>query len=139
MFLTLDDYKVVCNPDDLDIITQSSQVNRERAERVAMDEIAIFLSLRYDVAAAFAAEGDRRNDWLINATVNVALYYMVHWLPQNMAIEARRDLYDGVIARLREIQLGRGVIDLPLYSDDGSGKASGPVRFGTMPRSTYDY
>ena len=56
-FLSLEDYKVVCCPADLDVISQSDPANRERAERAAMEEIAGYVRSRYDIAAAFAASG----------------------------------------------------------------------------------
>ena len=31
---------------------------------------------------------------LVQVTVNIALYYLVHWLPQNLALDGRQELYD---------------------------------------------
>ena len=38
MFLTEDDYRVVCDEDELDILTRSEPETRQKAERVAMEE-----------------------------------------------------------------------------------------------------
>lgn len=37
MFLTEDDYRVVCDEDELDILTRSEPETRQKAERVAME------------------------------------------------------------------------------------------------------
>lgn len=89
MFLTEDDYRVVCDEDELDILTRSEPETRQKAERVAMEEVASYLRPRYDTEKAFAAEGDQRNAMLVQVTVNIALYYLVHWLPQNLALDGR--------------------------------------------------
>ena len=39
MFLTEDDYRVVCDEDELDILTRSEPETRQKAERVAMEEV----------------------------------------------------------------------------------------------------
>ena len=100
MFLTEDDYRVVCDEDELDILTRSEPETRQKAERVAMEEVASYLRPRYDTEKAFAAEGDQRNAMLVQVTVNIALYYLVHWLPQNLALDGRQELYDNAIAWL---------------------------------------
>lgn len=70
MFLTEDDYRVVCDEDELDILTRSEPETRQKAERVAMEEVASYLRPRYDTEKAFAAEGDQRNAMLVQVTVN---------------------------------------------------------------------
>ena len=57
MFLTEDDYRVVCDEDELDILTRSEPETRQKAERVAMEEVASYLRTRYDTDKAFAAGG----------------------------------------------------------------------------------
>ena len=46
MFLTEDDYRVVCDEDELDILTRSEPETRQKAERVAMEEVASYLRPR---------------------------------------------------------------------------------------------
>lgn len=141
MFLQTEDYKAVCDTRTLNVITQSDAANRQRAETTAQEEVASYLRSRYDMAAAFAATGTARNPYLVQITANIALYYMVHWLPQNMGLDARRELYDDAIAWLTKVQKGAASPDLPLYnSTDGTETDTGnPVKFGCMGRNTYDY
>ena len=120
MFLTEDDYRVVCDEDELDILTRSEPETRQKAERVAMEEVASYLRPRYDTDKAFAAEGDQRNAMLVQVTVNIALYYLAHWLPQNLALDGRQELYDNAIAWLTRVSKGGSMPNLPTYTgEDG--------------------
>ncbi|MBQ9598086.1 MAG: DUF1320 family protein [Bacteroidales bacterium] len=142
MFLQTEDYSVVTSPDDLTVITQSSEEIRQKAERIAVEEIAGYVRSRYDIDAAFAAEGEDRNPLLVQLTVSIALYYLGMWLPQFMGNDTRQTLYDNAISRLKDIQKGAFTPDFPKYQegDGGSGSGSGDVmKFGSMPRQGYDY
>ena len=140
MFLTTDDYRVVCSVADLDIITQSDEETRRQAERIAMDEVAGYVRSRYDIDQAYAAEGDERSAMLVQITVSIALYYLSKWLPQYMGSDVRLELYDNAIARLKDIQKGAFSPDLPKYAaDDEEGAGAQPMIYGSMTKSSYDY
>lgn len=143
MFLVENDYRVVCNDADLDIITQSSDEIRQQAERIAQDEVAGYVRSRYDIDAAFAAQGDERSPLLVQITVNIALYYLAKWLPQYMGGDVRMELYENAINRLKDIQKGAFTPDLPTYKtedgDEATGAGSTPMSFGSMSKQHYDY
>lgn len=140
MFLQAEDYKVVCDERELDVMTQSDQGTRQRAERVAIEEAASYLRARYDTDKAFAAEGDDRNDMLVQVTANIALYYMAHWLPQGLALDGRQELYDAAIAWLNKVSKGGAMPNLPTYTGaDGETDTSNPMRYGSMAANKYDY
>lgn len=140
MFLTVDDYRVVCSEADLDIITQSSEDIRQRAERVAMDEVAGYVRSRYDIDAAYAAEGCERSSLLVQITVDISLYYLSKWLPQYMGSDVRAELYDLAISRLKDIQKGIFSPDLPQYApDDENAAGAQPMIYGSMQKRSYDY
>lgn len=140
MFLSELDYRTVCDEEELDVLTRSDTAIRQKAERAAMEEVASYLRPRYDVSQAFAAGGDERNPMLVQVTVNITLYYLVHWLPQLMASEGRQELYDNAIAWLTKVSKGGAMPDLPTYTGkDGETDTSNPMRYGGMAASTYDY
>ena len=60
MFITEQDY-IQVSADALRIIQQATDDNRLLAERRAMDRISSYLDGRYDMQAAFTAEGEARN------------------------------------------------------------------------------
>lgn len=140
MFLTEDDYKVVCDEEELDVLTRSDPATRQKAERVAMEEVASYLRPRYDTDKAFAASRYDRNDMLVQVTANIALYYLAHWLPGSLALDGRQELYENAIAWLTRVSKGGAMPNLPTYtSEDGQTDASNPMRFGGMPPSDYSY
>lgn len=140
-FLKDEDYKIVVSDKELDVIIQSDADNRRRAEEAAQKEISSYLRNRYDMGKAFAARDEERDAYLVLITVNVSLYYMVHWLPHHMASEARHELYQEARAWLKDVAGGKASADLPGYTDeDGNPAGDGsPVRYGTMKPNRYDY
>lgn len=140
MFLTEDDYKVVCDEEELDVLTQSNTATRQKAERVAMEEVASCLRPRYDTDKAFAAVGDDRNDMLVQVTANIALYYLAHWLPGGLSLDRRQELYDISTAWLDKVSKGGRMPKLPTYTNEsGEADTSNPMRFGGMPANDYSY
>lgn len=141
MFLQTNDYKVVCTPTDLDIISQSSEDIRQQAEQTAIEEVSGYVRSRYDIAKAYKAEGANRNPLLVQLTVSIALYYLGMWLPSFMGNDTREALYNNAVARLRDIQKGAFTPDFPRYIDEGAGgdKQGNSIRYGSIPPSRYDY
>lgn len=140
MFIEIDDYKTVCSSRELEILQQSDTLTRERAERAALEEVASYLRVRYDVDKAYAASGDARNAFLVQMCVNVVLYYLVQWLPSKMALGNREKLYEVAIARLKDIQAGKSSPTLPSYTDANGQQGEGfPMVAGSMERQTYDW
>ncbi len=139
MFLTVEDYRSVCDDFEFGQITENADT-REKAETAAMEHIASYLRSRYDIDRAFAASGPGRNAMLVQCAVNISLWLMVHRLPQNMGHERRECLYDDAVRWLRDVQASKASPDLPLYtSADGGTDARNPVRSGSMKPNRYDY
>lgn len=139
MFLTVDDYRGVCDEYEFEVITNNSET-REIAEAAALEQIASYLRHRYDLDRAFSASGCCRNSMLVQCAVNISLWLMIHRLPQNMGHERRECLYNDSVKWLRDIQAGKASPDLPLYtSPDGDTDTNNPVRCGSMKPNHYDW
>lgn len=140
MFLTLDDYRAVCDDYEFKQITQNDDI-RTTAEAAAMEQIGSYLRHRYDIDRALSASGFCRNAMLVQCAVNISLWLMVHRLPQNMGHERRECLYNDSVKWLRDIQAGKASPDLPTYqSHDGSDDdLRNPVRCGSMKPNRYDW
>lgn len=139
MFLTVEDYRSVCDDFEFEQITHSPET-REAAETAAMEQIASYLRSRYDIERAFTQQGECRNAMLVQCAVNIALWLMVHRLPQSMGHERRECLYNDAVKWLRDVQASKASPDLPLYiSSDGSTDTHNPIRSGCMPPNRYDY
>lgn len=138
MFLTLDDYRSVCDSYEYEQISGNSEA-RQSAEIAALEQIASYLRSRYDIARAFEAAGDDRNPMLVQCAVNIALWLMVHRLPQNMGHERRECLYNDSVKWLRDVQASKASPDLPIYQSDDGEDTRNPVRFGSMTPNRYNY
>lgn len=139
MFLTIEDYRSVCDAFEFEQIT-ASEAERLTAERAAMEQICSYTRHRYDMDKAFAAEGEERNAMLVQCMVNITLWLMIHRLPQNMGHERRECLYNDSVKWLRDVQNSKASPDLPTYtSEDGKTDAHNPIRYGSMPPNKYDY
>ena len=140
MFIEEEDYRTVCSPRELEVLQQSDTPTRLRAERVAMEEVASYLRMRYDIDRAYAATGNERNAHLVQLCVTVTLYYLVQWLPQKMASAHRTEQYERAIEWLKEAGAGKVTASLPSAGESGNGDGSNfPCMAGSMPRSQYDW
>ena len=90
MFLTENDY-IVASADALTIFSQSTPKKREKAEKMAIEEIAGYLRSRYDTGLIFSAVGDNRNDVIVMHACDITLYHLVSWLPGKMGREIRKE------------------------------------------------
>ena len=140
MYITDQDYRTAIDERQQAIISRYPE-EWVQAEEVAAEIAAGYLRSRYDVKAAYAKVGGERNPRLVLSIVHIALYQMVHRLPQGMGYERWKDRYDEAIAWLEDIQAGKTNPDLPLLTDQTSGKPlpSGALRFGSIDKSTYHY
>lgn len=138
-FLTEEDYRTVCDDFEFRQVT-AGDMERRAAETVAIGQVSAYARGRYDMLRAYAARGADRDPMLVQCTVNITLYLMIHRLPQNMGHERRVCLYDETIKWLRDVQNGKASPDWPTYAGPGGETDShNPVRFGSMPRNTYDW
>lgn len=139
-FLTIDDFKAVCDPQTLSVINQDDTANLDRAENYAIEEVSSYLRTRYDTVAAFAATGNNRNGFLVMIVADVCLYHLIAWLPKRIGFDIRETRYNQAIAWLKDVQAGKATPDLPLPTDPATGQeTSQPVRYGGWGKSNYQY
>lgn len=139
-FLTIDDFKAVCDMQTLNVINQADTGNLDRAERYAIEEVSSYLRSRFDTAAAFSASGDQRNGFLVMILADVCLYHLIAWLPKRIGFEIRETRYKQAIEWLKDVQAGKASPDLPVPTDPDTGEVtSQPVRFGGWAKSEYQY
>ena len=119
MFLTENDY-IVASADALTIFSQSTPKKREKAEKMAIEEIAGYLRSRYDTGLIFSAVGDNRNDVIVMHACDITLYHLVSWLPGKMGREIRKERYERAVKWLEEVQAGKVTPNLPTCTgEDG--------------------
>lgn len=137
MFLTENDY-IVASADALTIFSQSTPEKREKAEKMAIEEIAGYLRSRYDTGLIFSAVGDNRNDVIVMHACDITLYHLVSWLPGKMGREIRKERYERAVKWLEEVQAGKVTPDLPTCTgEDGEEDINNPVKWGSGKSNTY--
>lgn len=140
MYIDEQDYRTAIDEREQAVISKYPE-EWQRAEAVACEIAAGYLRTRYNVDEAYAKLGDDRNPRLVQAIIHIALYQMVHRLPQSMGYERWKDRYEEAIAWLENVQAGKTSPALPLLSDPNTGEAqpNGALRFGSIEKSTYHY
>lgn len=137
MFLTENDY-IVASADALTIFQQSTPEKREKAEKMAIEEIAGYLRSRYDTGLIFSAVGDNRNDVIVMHACDITLYHLTSWLPGKMGREIRKERYERAIKWLEEVQAGKVTPNLPTCTgEDGEEDINNPVKWGSEKSNTY--
>lgn len=141
MFITENDYKTLADQRGLEIFQQSDSENRQRAEGMAIEEMAGYLRSRYDTDLIFTTEGEDRNPLIVMYAMDITLYHLITWLPQKMGFEIRSIRYETAIKWLEKVQKGTVSPDLPFLSDPDSGETDtgNPVKCGGMKRNKYDW
>ena len=137
MYIEKDDYKAVCT--DYEFGQLEADDYRCPAEASALETIASYTRHRYDIDAEFAKSGSERNAMLVQVAVNIALWLMIHRMPQKMGHDRRECLYQESIAWLKDVQSSKASPSLPTYtSEDGSEEdLRNPVKWGSQePTST---
>lgn len=118
-FIQNEDYGTLIDKQALAVLEQTQPENRRRAEQMAREELTDYLSGRYNTVRAFVTEGDSRNMRLVMVCMDIALYHMVSWLPQNMGMSVREKRYDKAVEWMEAVRDGKLNPDLPLRGDNG--------------------
>ena len=136
MFLNNLDYQVMIGQRAFDLIQQSDEENRRRAEEMAREEMAGYLRPRYDVERIFARRGEQRNMQIVMFLCDITLYHLASWLPQKMGYEVREIRYRRAIEWLQGVQSGKIVPDLDT-PDDPDNSQPYNLKWGSEQHSNY--
>ena len=137
MFLNNLDYQVMIGERAFDLIQQSDEENRLRAEEMAREEMAGYLRPRYDVERIFARRGERRNMQIVMFLCDITLYHLTSWLPQKMGYEIREIRYRRAIEWLQGVQSGKIVPDLDTPDDFNGEPQPYNLKWGSEQHSNY--
>lgn len=133
MFITKTDLLTGIYPEILNAITRSD-TNIADVCADTEDEVASYLSARYDTNAIFAATGAARNRAVLRICRDVALYHLHVASNPNTVPDIRAKRYDDAIAYLKAIQAEQ--VNIPGLPRLIAGK-SNYVKFGGSPKRRY--
>ncbi len=137
MFLNNLDYQVMIGGRAFDLIQQSDEENRLRAEEMAREEMAGYLRPRYDVERIFARRGEQRNMQVVMFLCDITLYHLTSWLPQKMGYDIREIRYRRAIEWLQGVQSGKIVPDLDTPDDSNGEPQPYNLKWGSEQHSNY--
>ncbi|MFK5855387.1 MAG: hypothetical protein QM503_04590 [Bacteroidota bacterium] len=134
MYLLSDDYKTLITDDDREVVEQASDVNRENAEKSAIEYFKGYLRSRYNVDSIFEQVGEDRNPTLLMFVMDEVLYTLHSTLPGNLMPEIRQIRKENLDKWLLDIQKGRTQPDFPTIDDEESTDQGNPMKFGGNKR-----
>lgn len=137
IFLTKDDFSVVCDDNTLSVIHQQEDSNLDKAESYAIEEVASYLRSRYDIEKALS--DTNRNAQLVMILCDIALYHLISWLPKRIGFEIRETRYKTAISWLKDVAKGNASPNLPIKTNEQGEDIGTPVRFGSWGQNKYDY
>lgn len=138
-FLTIEDFKQVCDDQTLAVINQQSEDNLLRAEKYAIEEMSSYLRSKYDVEKTFSAVNDERNPQIVMYCCDITLYHLIAWLPKRIGFEIREIRYKRAVEWLEQVQNSKASPDLPLLTDETSGQPVSNFRYGSWQKNNYEY
>jgi phage gp36-like protein len=134
MFLTQQDFEKVVKADNLTKILGDNGTLLADMILAAVAEANSYLAGRYDVAAAFAAEGIDRNPILVIRVVDMAVYHLHAAIDPRNVNDLRRDRYAEAINWLKGLSKGDFSINLPVKEVAGQ---TGYFLYGGNPKRSF--
>lgn len=113
MYLEEYDFISVIDQDDLDAITQENHEKRDKALKMAMDEVRTYTRTKYRIDAEFAKTDEARNEYLMMIVMDLTLYHLYSMLPSRMGMETREKRYDTAIKWLAGVRDGKNDPGIP--------------------------
>ncbi len=138
MYLDEIDFTTLADQDDLDVVTGADARKRERALKMALDEMRSYMRIRYRINQEFAKTGDDRNDYIMLIVIDLTLYHLFSMLAPRMGMETKKERYDAAIRWLKDVRDGKSDPGIPTIDDpidDGTNPVDDPgmfdnIRFG---------
>lgn len=137
MFIKESDYKTLITEDDRDVVDQSDDAMRLKAEETAIEIMSGYLRNRFDVTQSFNGS-EPRNKALVMYCLDITLYNLHSSLAGRMVPETREKRRDDAIKWLEGVQSGKICPDLPVKNDDSGEPASG-ILWGSNQKQVNDW
>lgn len=133
MFITSEELKSVMYQYQVTEITENDTDIAEMAISAAIEEMISYLR-RYDTDALFEAEGEGRNQLLMELCKNIAVWYIVRLANVDMLYSQVRERYDRAIDYLKRIAKGEIAPKFPLAVNEETNDVETNFRVGSNPK-----
>lgn len=135
MYLNELDFTTLADADDIELITNSDSDKRDRASKMALDEVRSYMRKKYRIEQEFAKTGEERNDFIVMITLDITLYHLFSMLAPRMGMETRQNRYDNAIKWLTGVRDGKTDPGIPSIDDpeaNGTNPEDNPEMFDTF-------
>jgi phage gp36-like protein len=135
MYLSELDFTTLADQDDITIVTNADPSKRERALKMALDEVRSYTRTRYRINAEFEKIGDNRNNYIMLICIDITLYHLFSMLAPRMGMETKKERYDAAIKWLIGVRDGKSDPGIPSIDDpeeDGTDPVTNPEMFDTV-------
>jgi phage gp36-like protein len=135
MYIEEIDFTTLADQDDIDVVTSSNASKRERALKMAMDEVRSYMRVRYRINLEFAKTGDARNNYIVLILIDLTLYHLYSMLAPRMGLETKKERYDAAIAWLKDVRDGKSDPGIPSIDDPeegGTDPSQNPEMYDTI-------
>lgn len=142
MFIEPKELTSVIQAHQLEYITDDGVVIQQ-AILAAISEATSYLNGKYDCAAIFNAQGDKRNVLVLEHCKSMAVWYLVRLSNADMMYDRIKDYYKIAIDWFKQVagvgESGKTIApDLPLKKSE-SGDAITKARFGSKRKFIHDF
>lgn len=139
MFITREELKSVAYQYQIDQILNEDESIAEMAMLAAVEEMKSYLANRYNCNAIFNATNTDRNQLVVEICKDIALWHIIRLSNVDMLYDRVKERYDRAIDWLDKVAKGSISPNLPLATNEAGEDLGTPIRYGSMPRQTYDY
>lgn len=135
MYLDEIDFTTLADQEDIDIVTNADANKRERALKMAMDEVRSYMRIRYRINQEFEKIGDARNDYIMLIVIDLTIYHLFSMLAPRMGMETKKERYDAALRWLKDVRDGKSDPGIPSVDDpldEGTDPSENPEMFDTI-------
>jgi phage gp36-like protein len=140
MFLTIEELKSAIYEYQREQIAEQDNGILTMNILAAQEEVASYLSGRYDTDAILNWDGSSpRNQLLVEYTKSIAVWYLLRLSNPDILWDKAKTYYEYAVAWLNDVASGKLNPSLPPKDDDGDGLPDGGVSWGSYPKNNNDY
>ena len=140
-FITKTDYDASIHAEILDAIIRQDDTILDIVAGQAQEEVAGYLTARYDTDAIFGTTGTARPGLIVQFCKDIVLYNLHSMVNPTRFPEIRKDRYDRAIAWLKSVQKGDiNPVNLPLRANaDSTVGAENGYQIASTPKRQNHY
>lgn len=131
MYIQIEDYQGIISQEELDVITGSDSIKRQKAEKRAISKIKKWLGRQYNTELLFSQIGDDRDETLVEYTIYLALYILFANISKSKVPDDRYAQYEEAKKFFMACSKGEIESGFPLRKDTDLNPTGDIMLFGS--------